>query len=218
MGKTTQLNSQLIQVGIFGATIALVGMLAACAPAPAATSASAESGDAPASSQAAADQAETQVAAMEFAWSPEADCTMCHSAEADSLTDATCQISASHGDLQCVQCHADTDGLTAAHEKVEASDTKGAKRLKKTEVSSDACLACHQSDYTPEAVPEVSWLTDDQGTTVNPHDLPESESHSTVLCANCHSMHADDPVATTAAKACTNCHHQNVYQCFTCHE
>ena len=69
-----------------------------------------------------------------------------------------------------------------------------------------------------EEVKASTALTDDQGTTVNPHDLPQSASHDTLTCGSCHTMHDEKPLEETAAAACTQCHHQNVYECYTCHE
>lgn len=210
MERMTRTRTFTVKAGALAAVLLLAGCLAACAP-HAATSGEtlADSGDSSES---------TEAASVEFAWSPDADCTMCHSTEATSMTSATHQIGASHGDVACTTCHTQEEALVTAHEKVEATDTKGAKKLKSTEVPREACLSCHESDYTPEAISEENYLVDDQGTAVNPHDLPESESHATVVCANCHQMHSEDSLLETAATACTNCHHQNVYQCYTCHE
>ena len=127
------------------------------------------------------------------------------------------QIAKSHGALQCVICHDDEEGLVKAHAKVTVDSTKVAKRLKKTEVAAETCLACHEATYSAEATAESTALTDTNGTVVNPHDLPESENHSGIACASCHSMHTTDNIATTAAQTCTKCHHANVYECGTCH-
>ena len=156
-------------------------------------------------------------AQVSFTWSAESDCATCHTTEADSLQNAACQISASHGALACVACH-DQEDLGSVHDGVELGESAKVKKLKNTEVRDELCLSCHADDHTPEAIADDMMLVDDQGTTVNPHALPESASHATVTCANCHTMHGDAPLLESASDACVDCHHQNVYECYTCHE
>ncbi len=138
---------------------------------------------------------------------------------ADYAAEGVCgyQIAKSHGSLRCTDCHNDEEGLAKAHEQVAADSDKVAKRLKKTEVANEACLACHETTYSADATAESAALVDTNGTTVNPHDLPESESHGNIACADCHRMHSADNLATTAAQTCPACHHANVYACGTCH-
>ena len=33
--------------------------------------------------------------------------------------------------------------------------------------------------------------SDAQGTTVNPHELPETDTHGQIACTDCHSMHEE---------------------------
>lgn len=162
----------------------------------------------------------TQAAAVDapFSWTPDANCSLCHATQSASLTDSACQVSANHADVACTQCHSDGSGLSSAHDGVTLADTKGAKKLAKTSVDQDACISCHADAGVPEAAASSAALTDDQGTTVNPHDLPQSESHDTLTCGSCHAMHDKEPLEATASAACTQCHHQNVYECYTCHE
>ena len=173
------------------------------------------------SSEAPSAQSDASAAASDqpINWSPDTDCSMCHATEHSSLTDAAYLLANGHSDMQCTECHTDTGTLTDVHSKVTASDTKGAKRLKKTEVTKETCLSCHEADYTPEATASVTALTDSEGTTVNPHDLPTtSPDHATILCADCHTMHSTDTVEESAQSTCLGCHHQNVYECGTCHD
>lgn len=37
------------------------------------------------------------------------------------------------------------------------------------------------------------------------------------VCMSCHKMHSDKSVEKVAADKCTDCHHENVYECYTCH-
>ena len=54
-----------------------------------------------------------------------------------------------------------------------------------------------------------------------PKKLKET-SVSSETCESCHGvqsngMHSDKSVEKVAADKCTDCHHENVYECFTCH-
>lgn len=186
-------------------------------------------------------------------WSADLDCTAtCHTRQVETLTDDGTQISAHHGGLPCTSCHTDIEGMAKGHEGVGADDTKGPKRLKKSEVNSDGCVACHQVTdgvvpadawaakqanatpigakegadtaeltipaYSATATVAIDYLVDVNGTVVNPHDLPVNKSHATLTCATCHTMHNNAPLEETATKACLKCHHDNVYECFTCHD
>lgn len=221
----------------------------------------------------------------EITWSTELDCTaVCHTRQVATLEDEETQIFASHAAFPCLSCHTDIEGMTEGHDGVTVEDTSGPKRLKKSDVTSDGCLTCHQvgdglvsegawaaaqtaedeqsekgdeaavekgddvekadvaaaeagaSDtkaseedadapalpaipaYSASATADVTYLTDANGTTVNPHDLPVNKSHDTITCATCHSMHDTDPLEETTVDACIKCHHDNVYECFTCHD
>lgn len=62
-------------------------------------------------------------------------------------------------------------------------------------------------------------LTDAEGTVVNPHDVPVNKSHDALVCIDCHKLHDAEPdPAKTAGKKCVSCHHDNVYECYTCHD
>jgi cytoskeletal protein RodZ len=150
-------------------------------------------------------------------WSAEAECSSCHTVEATSLDDSSSQVSVGHSDSACTSCHTNIDGLEQAHEKVTPADTAGASKLKKTKVSPEDCLACHQADYTAEATASVTALTDKNGTTVNPHDLPADEDHKVIICGDCHTMHSTMTIEEAAYKRCVDCHHMEVFECGSCH-
>lgn len=198
-------------------------------------------------------------------WSASLDCTAtCHSSQAEAMADETTQGAQAHGAFSCVSCHTDEEGLIEGHAKVTTDETKSPKRLKKSEVTADGCLTCHQVTdgvvpadawaiqedgddaeltteteasqeeateeedaataalaipaYSAEATADIDYLVDANGTMVNPHDLPVNKSHATITCATCHAMHDDTTLEETAVKACIKCHHDNVYECFTCHD
>lgn len=153
-------------------------------------------------------------AIVDFEWSSDADCSICHVSEQDSAEDALC-LASQHKEEVCTSCH--LSDLSSVHEGVSASDTVP-KRLKKTEVSDDTCLACHYE--TKEAlVAETSdlVLTDKEGNVANPHILSPNEDHDGIACADCHNMHEAIPAADQAMETCIGCHHEEVFECGTCH-
>lgn len=119
--------------------------------------------------------------------------------------------------LECSTCHEDSDKLAKAHKKMNRKGQE-ATSLKKTVVSSEVCLSCHNADELAEATQDCTVLTDSKGTTVNPHDLPDVEEHASINCVDCHQVHETDKSLDQAAKAtCGNCHHAGIYECGTCH-
>ena len=118
--------------------------------------------------------------------------------------------------FECSTCHEDSDKLAKAHSKLNSG--KEATRLKKTAVESKVCTACHDLEELAEATEGCTTLTDSEGTTVNPHDLPENDEHASIDCADCHQVHeTGKSLSQTAKTACGNCHHAGVYECGTCH-
>lgn len=161
------------------------------------------------------DGAETTTAS--FTFTEDADCSSCHTTESESYEDSDCTASY-HSDVTCITCHSDIDGLTEAHEDVEYGD-KTATRLKSTEIDTSACISCHGDLETlAELTEDCTILTDDEGTVVNPHDLPDVEYHETVDCGDCHEMHSTDDISETSTSTCLSCHHSGVYECYTCHD
>lgn len=171
------------------------------------------------------DKASTEAATTEksagaseelLAWAEGMDCTGCHTNEKDSLENEDCTVSIHNLlGLACTDCHAD-DALITVHEKVTA-DSKMPKKLKKSEVNTAICETCHDVAELAKTTADSTVLTDEEGTTVNPHELPDVEEHANITCVSCHKMHSDKTVAKAASDTCTNCHHENVYECFTCH-
>ena len=85
------------------------------------------------------------------------------------------------------------------------ADYKVPSKLRKTEVDPAACESCHTLSEVATKTADLSLLTDDNGKTVNPHDMPETEQHENVTCASCHDMHSSSsPVDDAPAVACTS--------------
>ena len=150
-------------------------------------------------------------------WSPEADCAACHSTEQSSYDDAAC-LASFHKQQACASCHADDQALSNAHVGKTSAD-KAPKRLKKTEVSDELCLSCHfgTKEELVAATQDVV-VTDENGTSRNPHDGGDIAEHESIECSSCHSMHSDEPVSEQAYDTCISCHHAGVFECYTCHE
>lgn len=156
--------------------------------------------------------------AIDVAWSPEIDCVACHADEAATSTDAKC-LAGSHTVAQsfkCVTCHADEGALTDVHQNMNSG--KVPKKLKSTSVDQALCLTCHDKGELAEKTAASTVLTDDRDTAVNPHALPDNADHANTTCTNCHKGHSADGVQEEAPSYCTSCHHENVYECGTCHE
>jgi hypothetical protein len=162
---------------------------------------------------------EEQTPAELFAFTSDSDCSACHAAEVQSGNDSTVLYSfhVDQQEMQCNTCHNDdNEVLTKAHE--DYATAKLPSKLKKTEVYVEVCLTCHNMDDLKVKTKDTATLTDSNGVTANPHDLPVSDSHAKrIICMSCHEMHGKNPVNETAPKVCEGCHHQNVYECGTCH-
>lgn len=189
------------------AVIALAGILATVGCAPQANGES-EGGN--------ATMPEPNGSQATVAWSPDSDCSACHEKEADSAGETGClaQAHAQEG-YACSDCHVDEQALSAAHE--QSASSSPASKLKETDVSDEACLACHESRETVAAETTDVVLTDDRGTAVNPHDLAPSPDHDALVCTDCHVSHEATPAIEEAQSTCASCHHAGVFECGTCH-
>lgn len=167
------------------------------------------------SASAAAGQPSGKAKAASPAWSVDADCTSCHVNEEKAFDDEKC-LAAKHAALECTVCHTDEKGLAKGHKKAKEGVAE-VKRLKKSEVGKDVCLTCHKQEDLASATAKLDVLTDKEGTTVNPHEVPDVPEHEGVSCASCHYMHRDKTAPEAAPAVCDGCHHDGVYKCFTCH-
>ena len=194
------------------AACALTAALAACAPAPAAKDQGTFDGPQETSAEAASEEVLPE---GEFSWTAKSDCTVCHAGEAIPAQQTACAALAEP--VTCGACHSDEQALAEAHDGVAIGD-KTPRRLKSTEVVRGVCEACHDQEQVSQQTAGCTVLTDDEGLTVNPHDLPNNEDHATIVCADCHKPHSSTPRVDNAQAACKSCHHAGVYECNTCHE
>ena len=201
------------------AVAALTGTLMGCAPsAPAADSNSSGGGSAAPAEQEGGDDA---MAGQPVNWTMESDCAMCHTAEAESATDAACAQGVAHEaqGVTCVTCHTDEAVLSQAHDGVAMGD-KPATKPSVITVDEATCIACHGELSDMAALTADSTaLTDDKGTTVNPHERPAGAKHeeNPATCTDCHNNHSKD-LPKDAMKYCAQCHHRGTFECGTCHE
>lgn len=159
------------------------------------------------------------VDASQAAWTPESDCLSCHTSELESGNDPACtySIHVAQG-ASCMHCHTDADGkLEEAH--ADYAVNKVPTKLRYTDVEEEACLSCHDKEGIKAATVDSVVLTDENGTAVNPHDLPVVGDHDkNNPCSSCHQMHKPTSLEEDAKQACSSCHHMNVFECGTCHE
>ncbi len=158
-----------------------------------------------------------------FTYTSASDCLMCHSQESGALSLVNCEaIEASATQEGCVICHNDESGLVQGHEGVSMTDTDKEARIFDSKITDDTCLNCHNQDEIIAATSGSTALTDANGLTVSPHTLMvehnEAGQHNATTCSSCHKMHADKPLESTAKDYCLSCHHQNEFECYTCHE
>jgi hypothetical protein len=156
------------------------------------------------------------------AWSMDSDCTTCHLAESvEQDPTAPALYHEEQEGAECITCHtADESELAAVHEGKTAVDKMPA-RLKKTKVSDEACLSCHETGELVTLTQASTVLTDDEGLVVNPHDRPQNSSHVNISCTNCHKQHQSKAeIAKNSMATCTNCHHKKVFGCgaSVCHD
>lgn len=124
----------------------------------------------------------------------------------------------------CLGCHG--DGMIAAPQVKEddtattkSTDAKGTPSPKESANKAPAKtkeVVSHEALIAATATSVA--LTDKNGIVVNPHDLPAVEDHSSITCVTCHKGHTDDTIDESAIKACVLCHHESVFECYTCHE
>lgn len=163
---------------------------------------------------------ETPVVALPE-WSTASDCGVCHVTEATSEEDAT-QLYGFHAThdsaSECIDCHDNETALRSLHDGATAESTMP-RRLKKTAVLVDeTCLGCHEQTELPIATASVNVLTDSNGLTVNPHQLPANSEHDQITCVSCHNVHLPiTDVPKMAENTCLSCHHTGVYECANCH-
>ena len=157
---------------------------------------------------------------VKFKLTEESECDACHDSEVASAQNELCLAGIEdHQDIGCLDCHTKDKALEGAHRKLSA-DSKEADSLKRTEVTDQTCLNedCHNYDEMIANIPDDKLLVDANGTTVNPHEIHNvGTSHGDIKCSDCHLTHKEGEAYQTATDKCLSCHHENVYECGTCH-
>lgn len=204
-------------LAVVGAVLALTAAmwaLAGCAPKAA--------DEAPAQGQEQkADEGAGAMDGQPVNWTMESDCATCHTSEAESATDSACPQGTAHEaeGITCVQCHTEEDVLSTEHADVKFGD-KPATKAKVATVDPETCISCHgDMAEVAKLTKDSKALTDDKGTTVNPHERPAGEKHEAnpATCTDCHNNHSKD-LPKDAMKYCAQCHHRGTFECGTCHE
>lgn len=154
-------------------------------------------------------------------WNMDIDCAGCHVKEADLASDKKCAQGVAHesAKLTCVTCHTDEEVLTEVHADVSADDKMPKKATVET-VDPETCEGCHGDlEKVAELTADSTALKDDQGTVVNPHQIPDGERHeeNPAMCTDCHNNHSTN-LSKDATKYCAQCHHRGRFECGTCHE
>ncbi|MDR0499994.1 MAG: cytochrome c3 family protein [Coriobacteriales bacterium] len=194
--------------------VLLFAAMVACAPRDTDDASVADVGVADAS---VADAGEQASATQAVSWAPDADCAGCHINQANTSTDLDCAYSR-HLTVDCITCHTNAEGaLAKAHANI--ANAKQPTKLKRTSVSQTVCMSCHDASELVELTAQSGVLTDKNGKVVNPHDIPALPDHQqNVDCVSCHKMHQNTPREEIARGVCTGCHHEDIYECGTCHK
>ncbi|MDR3052655.1 MAG: cytochrome c3 family protein [Coriobacteriales bacterium] len=214
------MNRLILLLGTASLVVALA-VAVGCAPKPNTEAESGISSDAGATATTGDEQAAMDdPAALGIAWSMDSDCASCHSSSAESRSNTAMLASQTmHATQDCITCHDGKEDLAKVHEDVVAAPDKEIKKLRHSSVANDNCLTCHTSmaDLATKTAASTV-LTDQDGTVVNPHDLPVNEDHASITCGNCHIMHKETVLTQDATQYCFSCHHQEVFVgCPTCH-
>lgn len=152
-------------------------------------------------------------------WVSEEECISCHQAEGQSVDDDATLCATHAALLSCTDCHDDFDVLAQCHEGATADKATSVRFLKRTDVEVETCVLCHNPTDLAEKTADSTAVIDDNGTTVNPHDLPDSaREHAYINCVKCHQMHKASDAAYAANDYCMGCHHDGIYECGTCHD
>lgn len=212
----TKRNVVLGIVAIVCSLAALMWVLAGCAPQTASESQTSEQQNGESTNDGA-----SALDGQPANWTMESDCAICHTAEAESASDAACTQGVAHEaeGITCTQCHTDEETLSTTHADVKFGD-KTATKPSVITVDPQTCISCHGDLATVATLTADSTaLTDDRGTTVNPHERPAGEKHdeNPATCTDCHNNHSTS-LEKDAQKYCAQCHHRGVYECGTCHE
>lgn len=149
------------------------------------------------------------------AWSADAECTTCHNSF--SATTGTAAFAHESNGFDCYTCHSKQEMLEV-HEK-NGNSGRTPTGLRFSSVTNEACMnsVCHPNSEDFVAATENVVLTDEKGTSENPHAVLSRGEHKDILCADCHTMHEVSNPAEVSEATCFGCHHEKVFECGTCH-
>ncbi|WP_035578805.1 multiheme c-type cytochrome, partial [Eggerthella sp. 1_3_56FAA] len=159
-------DRRLVVLAVLGVVLALTAAmwtLAGCAP-------KAEPSAPAASEQKDGNGGSSAMDGQPVNWTMDSDCSMCHTVEAASATDASCPQASAHEaeGVTCVQCHTDEAALSTEHADVKFGD-KAATKATVVTVDPETCISCHGTmEEMAAKTADSTALTDDKGTTVNP--------------------------------------------------
>ncbi len=157
---------------------------------------------------------------VKFKLKEDSECEACHALEAASTSNELCLAGVEdHADVACLDCHVKDKPLDGAHHNLSA-DSKMSDSLRRTSVEDQTCLNddCHNYDDMIANISDDKLLVDKNGTAVNPHKIHDvGQSHGDIKCIDCHLTHKEGETLQTASDKCISCHHENVYECGTCH-
>ena len=198
-------DRRLVVLAVLGVVLALTAAmwtLAGCAP-------KAEPSAPAASEQKDGNGGSSAMDGQPVNWTMDSDCSMCHTVEAASATDASCPQASAHEaeGVTCVQCHTDEAVLSTEHADVKFGD-KAATKATVVTVDPETCISCHGTmEEMAAKTADSTALTDDKGTTVNPHDVPSNEKHeeNPATCTDCHNNHSKD-LPKDSMRYCAQCH------------
>lgn len=142
-------------------------------------------------------------------WSPDMDCSLCHSKNVESMESSVLTISAhAQAGQKCTDCH-DLETLKEAHKG--GSTVPGALNVT---MPKEMCLECHGTyEELAARTTDSTVLQKKDGSYVNPHVRPNENHQDNVECYRCHKMHMEyDNKAE-----CLSCHHTGELTCYTCH-
>ena len=152
-------------------------------------------------------------------WTMESDCSMCHTSEAASATDAACpQATAPQAEGVACASATPTKGTLSAetHADVKFGD-KAASEATVVTVDPETCISCHGTlEDMAAKTADSTALTDDKGHR-EPHDIPPAKhEENPATCTDCHNNHSKD--LPKDARYCAQCHPPGTFECGTCHE
>ncbi len=146
-----------------------------------------------------------------WVWSPQADCVICHQAEASPRE--TCPSLSKQN--SCLSCHVNQAELQAIHNCLGSSQP--APYSIAAQQIDILCRSCHNIASLADTDMQKPFLDIAANRVVNPHAILDDAIHDGALCADCHATHSDIAPEDAAVAFCTGCHHDLSDRCSACH-